>query len=213
MISPGFFPEGVYHYFTEKKYGNEVLSASEKEIAQSYGTKRLSDFCTGRYCMRRCTGHYGFDGDILIGSKGMPLLPGYITASLSHSKNICGAVAGSTDRFQSLGLDIETVGRVNRDMWHLLFSETEMRFLENMDELQQSIATTVFFSMKEAFYKMQYPLTETFLDFHDVEIVPAADGYRAMLLRSAGEFAEGQLFPGSAHQSGQEIVTFCALPV
>jgi 4'-phosphopantetheinyl transferase EntD len=213
MVLPDFFPDGVVHFFTGDRYGVEALSAKELEFAGSYGAKRMKDFCTGRYCMRKCTAHYGFTGDIMVGERGMPILPEFIAASLSHSKNICGAVAGGKDKFQSLGLDIETVGRVNEDLWRLLFLDSETELLKGMDEEQQRISATIFFSMKEAFYKMQYPLTDTFLDFHEVEVIPNGDEFSIRLLTPSGEFDRGQLFSGSVFQTGQEIVSFCALPV
>jgi 4'-phosphopantetheinyl transferase EntD len=32
------------------------------------------------------------------------------------------------------------------------------------------------FSAKEAFYKVQYPITQAFLDFQQVELLPTTDG-------------------------------------
>jgi len=143
----------------------------------------------------------------------MPLLPGHITASLSHSKHLCGAIAAPKDRYASIGLDIETNGRVSKGMWHLLFSDAEAAYLNDLSDDRQQQVTTIFFSMKEAFYKMQYPLTNTFLDFHDVEMVADGDRYATKLLRDTGDFQQGQLFPGSVHHAGEETITFCALPV
>lgn len=209
---PGFFPGGVAHYFTAQRYGVEELLPQERTLSGGYGDKRLSDFCTGRYCMRQSTAPLGFSGEILIGNKGMPLLPDHITASLSHSRKLCGAVAAPKDMYLSLGLDIETNGRVHKDMWHLLFSANEINYLNSLDEAAQLLTTTIFFSAKEAFYKMQFPLTDTYLDFHDVEMDVIDGRYDVRLLRDSGGFSCGQSFNATIYRSGEEVITFCAQP-
>ncbi len=209
----GLFPEGIIPFFTQHRRGVEVLLPTEAEIAASYGSKRLSDFCTGRYCLRSCTNLLGFNGEILIGDRGMPLLPTGIVGSVSHSKVLSGAVAASTEDFLALGLDVESNGRIGRDMWHLLFNEAESGFLNSLSFEDQVLTATKYFSAKEAFYKMQYPLSRIYLDFHDVEMLPEnGDVLLLKLLSDAGPFKKGNQFELSAKVAGNEIVTFCALP-
>ena len=142
----------------------------------------------------------------------MPLLPEDITASLSHSKKISGAIAGHKNKYLSLGVDIETCGRVKRDMWYLLFTEKEQQFLNEQDDEQAQFLATVFFSLKEAFYKMQYPLTGIFLDFPEVEVVVNDDQFYVKPLRDvAAMFTEGRLFPGYVIRHNDEVITWFAL--
>ncbi|MBE2288105.1 MAG: 4'-phosphopantetheinyl transferase superfamily protein [Chitinophagaceae bacterium] len=209
----GLFPEGIVSFFTQNRRGVEVLLPLETEIAAAYGSKRLSDFCTGRYCLRSCTNILGFNGEIPIGERGMPILPPGIVGTVSHSKVLSGAVAASTNDFQSVGLDIESNGRINREMWHLLFNDNESEFLMTLSAEDQVLTATKYFSAKEAFYKMQYPISGMYLDFHDVEMLP--DNGETMLLRllsNAGPFKKGSKFELSSKVAGNEIVTFCALP-
>lgn len=214
MVPYDFFPSGVKHYFTTEQHGTEVLSAAEQALSANYGSKRLADFCTGRYCLRFCTKELGFSGDILVGERGMPILPQGLTASVSHSKVLCGAVAAHTSAFLSIGIDVETVGRVHADMWHLLFTAPEIAYLKAIpSEMEREIVSTSFFSLKEAFYKMQFPLTATYLDLHDAEVTLSSTGYQLRLLDDAGDFRKGTFFPGNVHYNGAEVVTFCVLPV
>lgn len=209
----GLFPEGIIPFFTQHRRGVEVLLPPEVEIAAAYGSKRLSDFCTGRYCLRSCTNILGYNGVILIGERGMPILPPGIVGTVSHAKVLSGAVAALADDFRSVGLDIESNGRINRDMWHLLFNDVESDFLDSLSADDQSLTATKYFSAKEAFYKMQYPISGMYLDFHDVEILP--ENRETLLLRllsNAGPFKKGRQFELSAKVVGNEIVTFCALP-
>jgi 4'-phosphopantetheinyl transferase EntD len=53
----------------------------------------------------------------------------------------------------------------------LVFTENEKNFLFSLSKEDQRVKSTAIFSIKEAFYKFQHPLTKTFLDFLDVEVV------------------------------------------
>lgn len=212
MIPAGFFPDNVSFHFSTQQMGSEALLDAELAIAQKYGAKRFVDFCTGRYCLRQSTAPLNFSGEILVGDRGMPALPGHITASLSHSKNLCGAIASYKKEYASLGLDIETNGRVHQEMWRLLFTERETDFLSAQSKTSSDLLSTIYFSIKEAYYKMQYPLTGVYLDFPDVEIEQTEQGYRVRLLKEVNEMlTKNKLAPAYAMQSGNEIITYCAL--
>jgi 4'-phosphopantetheinyl transferase EntD len=212
ILSPNL-PADIHFFFSEEKMDIHVLLEGEREIAKGYGAKRFADFCTGRYCLRRCTEAFGFTGDILIGERGMPLLPRHITASLSHSKKLAGAIAGHKDKYLSVGLDIETCGRVHKDMWYLLFTGNETAFLNSLDDEQRTFLSAVFFSMKEAFYKLQYPLTGIFLDFTEVEIVVEEERFYVKTLRHVTDlFPEGRLTEGKIIQHNDQVITYCIMP-
>ena len=51
-----------------------------------------------------------------------------------------------------------------------MLTPTEQAFLKTLDAGQAGLIATLFFSAKEAFYKCQYPLTQRFLGFQDVEV-------------------------------------------
>jgi 4'-phosphopantetheinyl transferase EntD len=67
-------------------------------------------------------------------------------------------------------LDIEEIGRVTPDLWDLVFTENEKVYLSSLCERKLEEHITAIFSIKEAFYKFQHPITKTFLDFLDVEV-------------------------------------------
>lgn len=213
MIPAGFFPDQIHYFFSETRFDQSVLSANELLQAQRYGSKRLSDFSTGRHCLRQTLLPFGFTGDILTGERGMPLLPDGITASVSHSMQLCGAVACSKDSFLSVGIDIETIGRVSKEMWYLLFTAREMAYLNTLQAADVPEVTTVFFSLKEAFYKLQYPITNVFLDMTDVE-VEAVDGryYVRLLHQVHDSFRAGQLVAGSLLLLNGQVLTYCTMP-
>ena len=69
-----------------------------------------------------------------------------------------------------MGIDIESVGRVEPKLWPTLFTEREATYFASLEPDQVAEETTLFFSAKETFYKCQYPVTHSWVGFHDVEI-------------------------------------------
>ena len=138
---------------------------------QQFSQKRISDFSTGRYCAIKALEQLGIkDVLIPIGEDRAPVWPEGIVGSISHCDILTGAIVAKNSDHISLGLDIEEIGRVTPDLWDFVFTQNEKRYLSSLSEKEILIQSTAIFSIKEAFYKFQYPLTKTFLDFLDVEV-------------------------------------------
>jgi 4'-phosphopantetheinyl transferase EntD len=99
-----------------------------------------------------------------------PLWPADRTGSLSHCDTLCAAAVGKRSAIQSIGVDIETIGRVEQKLWPTLFTEKEADYFSSLAPEKVARETTLFFSAKESFYKCQYPLTQEWVGFQDVEI-------------------------------------------
>jgi 4'-phosphopantetheinyl transferase EntD len=95
--------------------------------------------------------------------------PEGVVGSISHSKGLAGAIVGWKKDFQSLGIDIELRNRVQPEIWNRLFTEFEQEYLLQLPVEIQSEKATEIFSLKEAFYKFQWPITKIFLGMRDVE--------------------------------------------
>ncbi|PIB36293.1 hypothetical protein BFP72_13265 [Reichenbachiella sp. 5M10] len=163
-------PEGLYSCFSDLSHSSEVLFETEKNIATAYEPKRLMEFCSGRYCAHLSLKKLGVDAPILKTEEGAPLWPKGITGSISHSTQTAGSIVASTDRIQSIGLDIETMGRISPDMWSILFTPNEINMLMHSKPAEIDFLSTLLFSMKESFYKMQFPISQHFMDFQDCEV-------------------------------------------
>lgn len=138
---------------------------------QQYSQKRLSDFSTGRYCAIKALEKLGIkDVHIPIGEDRAPVWPEGIVGSISHCDSLVGAIVAKNSDHISLGLDIEEIGRVTPDLWDLIFTQKEKDFLINLSDRELQEKSTAIFSIKEAYYKFQYPITKTYLDFLDVEV-------------------------------------------
>jgi 4'-phosphopantetheinyl transferase EntD len=97
-----------------------------------------------------------------------PRWPAGTVGSISHTTGFAGAVAATTHRMRSIGIDIEIVGRVTTEIEPRIFTGRESAFLASLSAIARNRAATAIFSAKEAFYKCQYPLTGAWLDFSAV---------------------------------------------
>ena len=174
----------IFSFFSETKKGVEELTKNEIKNTTSYNEKRLNDFATGRFCAKKAIEISGISSiDLLIGLEGKPIWPIDLVGSISHSESLTGAIIASQSDFISLGLDIEEIGNVTSDLWDYLFTETEKKFLRGFeDPKKQMEQSTILFSMKESFYKLQNPVTNTFLDFLEVELKCTSGRYYLNLL-------------------------------
>ena len=79
------------------------------------------------------------------------------------------AVARRCD-IQAIGIDVEHSYGLERDLWQLVLTPTELRWLDAQPPEDRGELAKLVFSTKESVYKLQYPLTKTMLDFTDVHV-------------------------------------------
>lgn len=186
-LDPSLFSQS----FTTHFVGAEVLTPAEKALVEKAGVQRQSHFSTGRHCAREALADFGAnDAEILMGEVKEPLWPAGFIGSISHSKKLTGAIVARAGDIAAIGLDIETIGGVNRDMWDMLFVDTEQTFLDTLDDAKQALFATLMFSFKEAFYKLQYPLTKQYLDFKEADLRYAGGIFT---LRTGPEFDQHKI--------------------
>ncbi|MEO8885331.1 MAG: 4'-phosphopantetheinyl transferase superfamily protein [Mucilaginibacter sp.] len=213
MFNTGFSSNVFSQYFTNELIGPEQLTDNEKLLTTNFSPKRLKDFSTGRYCARRALATIGYKPSaILIGQNNEPLWPHGAVGSISHSGQFTGAVVGLGSHFKCIGIDIETTGKINADMWDMLYTPAEQDFLNSYTGEELAFYTTLLFSFKESFYKMQYPLTHTFLEFTDVEVNLQDDGFKLIVIKEIDEKNSlPQHFPMYYLQEKNQVITLCYL--
>ena len=165
-----FAPYNIQSFFTsyKKELPVEKLGLI---LSHQFSQNRLADFSTGRYCAIKALEQLGIkDAIIPIGKDREPIWREGIVGSISHCDSLTGAIVAKKSDHISLGLDIEEIGRVTPDLWDLVFTENEKVYLSSLNGRKLEEQSTAIFSIKEAFYKFQHPLTKTFLDFLDVEV-------------------------------------------
>ena len=135
----------------------EINSFKEK-------TSREQEYILGRYCAQQALKAMNFNCNVIQSSPhGFPIWPNSIVGSISHSKGLCiSAVAKSSD-FQAIGIDLEQFYRIKeRSIERIVHSKEKAQIGNDL------IKATLLFSIKEAFYKAQYPIFKTNLNFKDL---------------------------------------------
>jgi len=149
------------------------LSAEEQKLANCYHNPlRRRHFILGRLCAKLCLAKLGLPPiPILKDDAGAPIWPDGVVGSISHSHSCCVAVAASSSQYTNVGVDIEYTKALQPDLWPIIFSSAELAFLASHSSAswRQNLAARMF-TAKEAFYKCQFPITQCWIDFKEVEI-------------------------------------------
>ncbi len=176
----------------------DMLYDEERKLISHAGQKRQGEFAAGRLCAMNALEGLGINGSpILMDAKGAPIWPDGVIGSISHAKGCCAAVVALKEGENSLGLDIEELERVKEDIWNYTFLPEEIDWLRLQSD-ESSKWASVLFGAKEAFYKAQYPLTQSWLGFKDVVIeVDQEEGtFSVRLLLDFGAWSQDEVFSG-----------------
>ncbi len=137
---------------------------------------RQQEFIAGRHLVRQLSRSLGLpDAPVRRAEDRSPCWPVDRRGSLSHCATLCAAAVSKADTTQSIGIDVERIGRVETKLWPTLFTARECTYLEQLEVAAARLEATLFFSAKESFYKCQYPLTRNWVGFQDVELQRTSD--------------------------------------
>ena len=143
----------------------------EWEHIASAAAPRRQEFLAGRCLARALSNQLGLPPAPLPRAEDRsPVWPSDRVGSLSHCDTLCAAAIGIPTAMLSVGIDIEAIGRIEPKLWPTLFTEREADYFASLTPDQLAMETTLFFSAKESFYKCQYPLTQSWVGFRDVEV-------------------------------------------
>ncbi|MFI6898402.1 4'-phosphopantetheinyl transferase superfamily protein [Streptomyces sp. NPDC050256] len=149
----------------------------ERRLARTMPRARGSDFLIGRSALHRAVRAAGLTAGAVLRDGPRPLLPGGIAGSISHSCGIAVAVAGPSDRFAALGIDLELTPLPARAA-HLVLRAAEQPLLGST--ATEARCLSVLHSAKEAAYKALCLLVEPApRGLRDITLVPDRDGFLA----------------------------------
>lgn len=161
-----------------------TLVDPEVDQAASMGDLRRKEFAAGRACARLAMEQLGASVPTGLATDGRaPRWPDGLVGSISHTKGYCAAVVGrvADTGGAQLGLDVEATGRVKPKLWRRVFVEAERDALTSIgDAGEVDVAATVIFSIKEALYKAQYPITQSWVGFEDVRVELGEHGHAVL---------------------------------
>jgi 4'-phosphopantetheinyl transferase EntD len=171
----------------------DTLFTIEEAAIERAVSRRRWTFTAGRHCARRALTRLGYPRQpIPVGQDGVPSWPSGVTGSISHtdrSEPIAAALIASSDRYTTLGIDVE--GRGATGCLDIGRIATHSEYRCQPTGMDQVAFTDSLFTIKEASYKAFYPILGRYLDFLDVEVTLQETSFRATLLNpKSGDFLQ-----------------------
>jgi 4'-phosphopantetheinyl transferase EntD len=140
------------------------LLPEERQLIESWAPSRQREFVTGRMCARRALDLLGVGSSgLLPDADGIPQWPEGTVGSISHCRGVAMAVGAKLVDCRLLGLDLEKTNRLSAGAIKQVLHPIEEIFVDG-DQLKASIL----FSLKEAFYKAQFPKWRAVGNFSDL---------------------------------------------
>lgn len=206
------FPAGVQVAWGEIGDATAELLPDEAPLVARAVSKRQREFARGRCCARRALAGLGFDRvSVLVGENREPLWPEGVVGSITHDNTLCVVAVGHAAEYAGLGVDLEPEGALSLEIAERIWSPAEAERAEDVAAFTAGSAARLVFSAKEAFYKCQFPLTRTYLGFHDVEVALGLETFALTLKTAAGPWPSGMRFDGVWRRAGGEILTAVVL--
>ncbi len=152
LVSQGLYPEELQY----------IARAVEK---------RQAEFATARICARRALARLGVAPCALVpNADRSPSWPNGVVGSIAHTTDCCIVAVTNAPEIIGIGVDIEVDAPLEPNLERMICTERERRWLDCAKPGERGFLGKLHFSAKEAFYKCQYSITGTFLDFAQVEI-------------------------------------------
>ena len=173
-LSPGLgclFPPGALVAELREPGNPSLLLHEEAQYIGKAVLKRVQEFAAGRLCARALLSEFGVkDFPVTVADDRQPVWPEALVGSITHTQGLCAAVVAERALLRAVGLDSEVAGSVKAELWPSICTPAEIEWLRSLAESERTIAATLIFSAKEAFYKCQYPLARERLSFQDARV-------------------------------------------
>ena len=188
---------------------SDELSPEERQLAESWAPHRQREFARGRMCARRALDSLveGVAG-LLPDADGIPQWPEGVVGSISHCRGVAMATVANSADCRLIGLDLEKINRLSASAINKVLHPTEESFAIG-DQMKASIL----FSLKEAFYKAQFPKCRTVGNFRDLALdVDLANG-AAKIIEMCSRFTPELLrFRFRFRVVDDYVVSLCWMP-
>ncbi len=164
----------------------DELFPAERELIAKAVAKRQAEFKAVRACARAALGRLGRPpAPILPGERGAPQWPAGIVGSMTHCAGYRAAVVAESRLAIGIGVDAEPHEPLPDGVLGLVASVEEQAELATLGARRPDVHwERLLFTMKESVYKVWFPITLQWLDFHQarVEIDPDSGRFVARLL-------------------------------
>jgi 4'-phosphopantetheinyl transferase EntD len=208
-VLSGLFPDDVVIRWGDPLEPGPPLFAEEEALVLRAVEKRKREFAKGRECARDAMAALGLRDVLLLSGKDRePLWPTEITGSITHTSGLCAVAVASSSSYAGLGIDAEPAEPLEPDIAARVCRSDDTRsWSRRVKSLEGSVVERLVFSVKEAVYKCQFPISRMFLGFEDVSTELSEGTFTATLRRDAPPFRTGSEFAGRWQKHGRHIIT------
>lgn len=185
-------PPGVAA-FADQITDRDILFEYSEEEEQLINAvlKRRNEFIAGRRCARKALSEIGLAPRALVPDENRaPQWPNGVMGSISHSGKLCCAVVAHSRAIACLGVDLEMTNRISSGVIKRVVHPWEKAFV-NDNQTRGSLI----FSVKEAFFKAQFPVWKIWPNFDDLAFQEGGAAGQLELTKAA------EHLPGSLHSA------------
>lgn len=175
---------------------------------------RRREFLAGRDALRQAIVGLGHAPcAIPMQDNRAPVFPAGIQASLSHTAQLCIAIADFSHNSISLGIDIELSEALDPALWSMVLTRDERLWMADQPKVMQGIAAKTIFCAKEAAYKCQFALSGALLDFDAFDVTFGEDDrFTATFRQTVGPFSASDQISGRIEFVADHIVAVARIP-
>lgn len=194
---------------------NELLP-EELPLIEKAVEKRKAEFAAARVMARQAMLHLGVAAvPLLRYDSRAPRWPDGIIGTITHTRDYCAVALTNAAELRSIGIDAEVNEPLKPELVERVCTEAERHWLQSRAKEERGCLAKLIFSAKEAFYKCQHPITQTYLGFQDVTLEFDVDTFEfhvATVHKLEGEAASVGAAKGTYKISDELIVTAMRLP-
>lgn len=148
----------------------EKLSRCEIAAVERAVSRRRAEYAAGRIAAKQALAQLGVQNvSIPVANDRSPIWPTGFVGSISHAGNYAIACVAKRAERVGIGIDIEVAESLDPDLWQQVLTAQEIDSLNRLDLSRRCRVASAIYSLKEALFKFQYPITREWLDFHSAE--------------------------------------------
>jgi 4'-phosphopantetheinyl transferase EntD len=213
---PSLFADDVHISDVRGDLPEAGLYPEEQEHVRRAVPKRREEFVAGRACARAALVSLGFEAQpIPVGPRGAPIWPPGVVGSITHCEGYRAGAVALRRLYLGVGIDAEPNRKLPGGLLGDIALPAEVSWINEAALLDGSVHwDRLLFCIKEAVYKVWFPITGTSLGFDEAMVIldrpdgtfaaqlskraPSIDG--TPLDRVCGSWREagGLLFAGAA---------------
>ena len=176
-------------------------------------SRRQQEFAAGRLAAHQAQRALGLKAQaVAMAADRAPIWPMGLCGSISHSGGVAAAAVGKRDAWAALGLDIEEDTDLPAEIVETVLLPAERAWLAPRADAGR--LARVIFSIKEAIYKAQFPLTRQLIGFEafQVSLDPQQGRFEARFQQNCPPFTQDEGLAGRFARHGGLILSALAIP-